>query len=822
MNLFNGERLISHERMEELKLLLNMTEDELRSQKGIIPIHPSFRVIATSHESDKLPQDYLEMFHFHSLPSMSVEMATILFRELVPGSDPHIIQKLVYFSKLLQTEGSHLNMSFGSREMLRTLQKVSLQDSIEAKASELYRTLCNCCLTSFIPSHTQRDFKELLEKAKLPSNSISLPKKHSSIQSKFNIHTANNTTDNDTAHLVPDVVFYQNKAQSIVIDELSSELSLGQHVLLIGNQGVGKNKLCDHLLQRLNLPRQYIQLHRDVTVQSITAQNTLKDGGLEIEDSCLIEAVRKGQVLVVDEADKAPREVVCVLKGLIDGEMVLPDGRKIVSTHSATWQNKHAYEEDKLIPIHENFRMIVLANRPNWPFQGNDFYGECGELFSCHAVTNPDKESQLAILRQYAPNISEKVLKNIVYAFDELRDYAEHGMIAYPYSTRECVSVAKHLSKFPNDSISTALSNVLAFDSYDEQAKQYITDTFKKYQLPLDSSVLHSNSRKVVNQIVPGNDELNMWIEYQNSRETTSPKHGKEDPDNTPHVGGNTWAGGTGGADTAGLGGKGGPYRLDKGHPVHQISDKEKQNISKEALEAARQMGQEELRKRLKDIDMKEYESNTYERYLSNVRTEIDQLRMIIEALQSKGKERVWMRNKSSGDLDDTKLVDALAGDRNVYKIRSESDTSHWKSNDKDKKYLHFVLDVSGSMYRFNGHDHRLERMMEIAVIIMESLTGFEDKLCYCISGHSGDTPKHSLVEFGRPPQNRKERYKVIERMVAFSQFCMSGDHTVEAARSATKSMAKITSDDDKFVFLFSDANFVSIIHRRWFINSNR
>lgn len=37
-------------------------------------------------------------------------------------------------------------------------------------------------------------------------------------------------------------------------------------------------------------------------------------------------------------------------------------------------------------------------------------------------------------------------------------------------------------------------------------------------------------------------------------------------------MGGNTWAGGTGGRDTAGLGGKGGPYRLDKGHNVHQVT----------------------------------------------------------------------------------------------------------------------------------------------------------------------------------------------------------------------------------------------------------
>lgn len=57
------------------------------------------------------------------------------------------------------------------------------------------------------------------------------------------------------------------------------------------------------------------------------------------------------------------------------------------------------------------------------------------------------------------------------------------------------------------------------------------------------------------------------------SLDVSSPKHGKEDPNNDPHVGGNTWAGGTGGRDTAGLGGKGGPYRLDKGHKVHQVNN---------------------------------------------------------------------------------------------------------------------------------------------------------------------------------------------------------------------------------------------------------
>ncbi len=49
------------------------------------------------------------------------------------------------------------------------------------------------------------------------------------------------------------------------------------------------------------------------------------------------------------------------------------------------------------------------------------------------------------------------------------------------------------------------------------------------------------------------------------------PKHGKVDPSGAPHVGGNTWAGGVGGRGTAGLGGVGGPYRLDAGHDVFQV-----------------------------------------------------------------------------------------------------------------------------------------------------------------------------------------------------------------------------------------------------------
>ena len=59
-------------------------------------------------------------------------------------------------------------------------------------------------------------------------------------------------------------------------------------------------------------------------------------------------------------------------------------------------------------------------------------------------------------------------------------------------------------------------------------------------------------------------DDRDLMIKRDQVGDMDSPKHGKIDPSGAPHVGGNTWAGGTGGRDTAGLGGIGGPYRLGR------------------------------------------------------------------------------------------------------------------------------------------------------------------------------------------------------------------------------------------------------------------
>ena len=90
-----------------------------------------------------------------------------------------------------------------------------------------------------------------------------------------------------------------------------------------------------------------------------------------------MKAVKSGHVLVVDEADKAPTSVTCILKTLVESkEMILSDGRRIVPPSTVIPNDSSG----KFIQMHPDFKMMVLANRPGFPFLGNDFFAALGTV----------------------------------------------------------------------------------------------------------------------------------------------------------------------------------------------------------------------------------------------------------------------------------------------------------------------------------------------------------------------------------------------------------------------------------------------------------
>ncbi|XP_067371715.1 von Willebrand factor A domain-containing protein 8 isoform X1 [Channa argus] len=1302
LDLYDGTKLLKWDRYQALKEQLQFNDQQLQ-ERSIFPIHPSFRVLAlaeppivgaspnsssssSSRGQQWLGPELLTMFLYHRVAPLAKAEEMDLIQGLTPNVPKEAAEQLLHLTHNLRKTNDptaqSLASSLSTRQLLRIFRRLSQYPN-----ESIAHAVNKACLSRFLPSlaraslqknltncHIQdppepaehiRDSTCTVTDGVLTIGSVSAPIYHPNEKMK-----------------VPDVLFYDNPQHMMVMEDMLKDFLLGEHLLLVGNQGVGKNKIVDRFLHLLNRPREYLQLHRDTTVQTLTLQPSVREGIITYEDSPLVKAVKLGHILVIDEADKAPTNVTCILKTLVEsGEMILADGRRIIS------DPREAKGRPNTIVMHPDFRMLVLANRPGFPFLGNDFFGALGDIFSCHAVDNPKPQAELAMLKKYGPDVPDATLHKLVAAFGELRSMADQGTITYPYSTREVVNIVKHLQKFPGEGLANVVRNVFDFDSYNKDTREVLIEALHKHGIPIgakpssvtlakelplpeltmtgywtinqggnarrkllcptetrpidvkgpvflrvqgypcirqesralsfseekahwqipmnevniicdvttkddvlyvatcnpvslysmkergdtihcmelydvfprtisgvwqpfvtvaalgspldgqvvlheeqSNTVLHLDSvtgavrrlvlssdseqpstrasnwwsskdeqgankmcsdfahknwllfykedgnqlevldvlegrvhsislpinlksvflvaedrwlllenstnkkflltkpmhmaaessevcqlhsinedsassakvsvpqmlsceqlpnenlsaaldQKIVspnrlladtgsfariivgfpdlmspnevysfkrpvdlsvmksaesgahmflrgglrsntpkrdncvsllsaNQVVralPPNKvplkevypkdvtppmtaaylevtDLNskkvkyipvprsmsvspytnwlskvsesdvliaalgsggvvtvdmggyvrLWetgldslqrslmewrnmigmedgrplqitIQRDSGLDVTAPKHGKIDANNAPHVGGNQWAGGTGGRDTAGLGGKGGPYRLDAGHKVYQVSQTEKDAVPEEVRRAARDMAEKAFKERLKQIDMSEYDAATYERFSNGVRRQVQSLRIILDSLQAKGKERQWLKNQALGDLDDAKIIDGLTGEKTIYKRRGELDPEPGSPQQKPKR-LRLLADVSGSMYRFNGVDGRLERSMEAVCMVMEALENYEHKFKYDVVGHSGDGYDIELVRADKVPKNNKERLKVLKTMHAHAQFCMSGDFTLEGTEASIKELAREEADEH-FVVVLSDAN---------------
>ncbi|XP_029314557.1 LOW QUALITY PROTEIN: von Willebrand factor A domain-containing protein 8 [Cottoperca gobio] len=1302
LDLYDGTRLLRWDRYQELKEQLQLSDQQLQ-ERSIFAIHPSFRVLAlaeppvvggspsSSRGQQWLGPELLTMFLYHSVSPMARAEETHLIQGLIRNVPNEAAEQLLHLTHSLRKTNDptaqSLASSLSTRQLLRICRRLS-----QYPEESLSRAVNKACLSRFLPSLARASLEKSLSNCSIQDSPD--PAEHTDFTClvKDDVLTIGSvsTPVYQTAEKmkIPDVLFYDNLQHMMVMEDMLKDFLLGEHLLLVGNQGVGKNKIVDRFLHLLNRPREYLQLHRDTTVQTLTLQPSVRDGIIMYEDSPLVKAVKTGHILVIDEADKAPTNVTCILKTLVEsGEMILADGRRIIS------DPREAEGRPDTIVMHPDFRMLVLANRPGFPFLGNDFFGALGDIFSCHAVDNPKPQAELAMLKQYGPDVPDATLQKLVAAFGELRSMADQGTITYPYSTREVVNIVKHLQKFPGEGLANVVRNVFDFDSYNKDTREVLIEALHKHGIPigakpssvnlakelplpevkmtgywtinqtgnarrkllcptetravdikgpvflrvhsypcsrqesralsfseekahwqlpmnevniicdvttkddvvyvatcnpvslysmkergekiqcielydvfpktisgtwqpfvtvaplgspLDGQVvlheeqsntvlhvdmetgavqrlmlspdadqsstrasnwwsskeqqgghkmcrdfshknwllfykedgnqldvldvlegqvhsislpinlksvflaaedrwllqetntnkkflltkpmhmgaeesgvcqLHSISEDAVssghgvssaeesvpqmlsceqlpnenlsaaldqkivspnriladtgsfarvvvgfpdlvspnevysfkrpvdlsvmkrsesganaflrgglqsgapkrdncvsllsaNQVVralPPNrvplkeiypkevtppmtaaylevTDLNskkvkyipvprsmtvspytswlskvsdsdvlladlgsggvvtvdmggyvrLWetgldtlqrslmewrnmigtedgrplqitIQKDSGLDVSAPKHGKVDANNAPHVGGNQWAGGTGGRDTAGLGGKGGPYRLDAGHKVYQVSQEEKDAVPEEVRKAAREMGEKAFKERLKEINMSEYDAATYERFSNAVSRQVQSLRIILDSLQAKGKERQWLKNQALGELDDAKIIDGLTGEKAIYKRRGELDPELGSPQQKPKR-LRVLADVSGSMYRFNGVDGRLERSMEAVCMVMEALENYEHKFKYDIVGHSGDGCDIELVRADKSPKNNKERLKVLKNMHAHAQFCMSGDFTLEGTDTSIKELAREEADEH-FVVVLSDAN---------------
>ncbi|KAF8056895.1 AAA domain-containing protein, partial [Lyophyllum atratum] len=789
---------------ENKRIVSEASSEELASGELSIA-HPSFRIISTASKSLPL-KDWLSDEHanmFFPIPSQPMDRREETDILRATGCPLHLIETLLTFAEKYRESMSEDNVLKNRKLGTRSLVRIARRLAVFPGEDDLNLIVSRSLLAEFLPAMERMNLDTLLAEAHIDLKTP-LYNANPVVQGRTLTFPASNTTGESVlqtsiplfdpsqdvegvASYVPHMDhFYDNSLQTGLMRDLAIDLELlGEHVVLLGNQGVGKNKIVDRLCQLLGRPREYIQLHRDTTVNQLMFTTSLEGGVLRYTDSPLLRAINFGRMIIIDEADKAPEHVVAIFRSLAgQGEMTLSDGRRVRPTR----------EREGDIAVHPNFRLILLANRPGYPFLGNHFLQVLGENFSAHSVTNPDLASERKLLEQMAPELNPDLILRLVGAFHDLRRGYDSGVLNYPYSLRELINLVRHITAYPDDSLGEALRNIFDFDIYKPETIDKLAEILEHHglQVPhLGLNAAREAAKKKVQdiQFQPTNTELD------------EPKEGVHD--DKEHSGGNTYAGGTGGRDTAGMGGRGGYKRLWKGGDIKQVPDALKEDIPDHIKEKAREMARQELQRRLEELDMSAAEAKGYGDILSATQAHLLSLHDLLEHLAAKEEERVWLKRQTDGELDDSRLTEGLTGEATVYKRRGMEKPELGRPQIKPKR-IRFIFDLSASMYRFQ-YDGRLQRSMETAAMLMETFERLSRKEKYVWD--SGDGPDIPLVLADKPPTELRDRWKVVEKMAMIPQYAFAGDYTVEAIEKGVNDVGKYDADD-WFVIAITDANF--------------
>ena len=488
----------------------------------------NFKCVAIGHPpTDKswITPEVKNMFHWVEATQLPSHELRGLLEEMFPALKRKVLSKLLALHERLDDITVD---SVAEKESLQlTLRRLKhICKRIEQRPSEIGNIVHSTLMTDFLPDWERGIIEKCISRSGIVmSNENTSPDSADSLKNL--VDSCKRSASNPL--LVPNPQFEENAGQSKVMRDILEAHCVGEKALLIcGYQGVGKNKIVDYLLRCINCEREYLQLHRDTTIQSLLISPSVEDGRVIYHDSPLVRAAREGRILVLDEADKAPLEVVAVLKGLIeDGQLSLPDGRMLCyreGNHTSDDHDTH----DTIIPIHKDFAIWALANPAGYPFHGNDLAREMSDVFSCHTVPPMDIDSHKRILMSYGDNVHPKMINKIVKTWEDLRVAHEEGTIIYPFSVRESVAVVKHLNTFPSDGIEDAIDNVISFDRLDRGLSKHLSGIFGKRGIAVFSEDYETNEKTL--------ERIQGGVSTPKTR-SSHPKHGKEDPNNDPHVG---------------------------------------------------------------------------------------------------------------------------------------------------------------------------------------------------------------------------------------------------------------------------------------------
>ncbi len=151
---------------------------------------------------------------------------------------------------------------------------------------------------------------------------------------------------------------------------LVSDVSMGRHVLIVGERGWGKTHAARQLVEAVGMSGRsvLVQTYEDLSARDLLQRRSTDGRGDTIwQDSEVVRAAKEGGVVILDGVDQLkPGCIAALQRLLVDGDTELPDGTRLVCP--GRWEILQRKSSNagslKMVATHPLFRVVAVGQSP--------------------------------------------------------------------------------------------------------------------------------------------------------------------------------------------------------------------------------------------------------------------------------------------------------------------------------------------------------------------------------------------------------------------------------------------------------------------------
>lgn len=209
-----------------------------------------------------------------------------------------------------------------------------------------------------------------------------------------------------------------------LLSDIAKFINLKQPVLIEGDTGVGKTSAFRHLAHLTQSPYRRLNLNGSTTVDEFVGKVMLDKDGTYWVDGVLIDAMRKGHWLVLDEINAALPEILFVLHSLLDD-----DGYVVL-----------AEKDGEVVRPHDNFRVFATMNPSEGQYSGTKELNQAFlDRFAKMTIDFPTLAQERKMVEGRYPKlqyVTKDKLTNMLKYVGEMRTAYKNGAQEFLVSPR--------------------------------------------------------------------------------------------------------------------------------------------------------------------------------------------------------------------------------------------------------------------------------------------------------------------------------------------------------------------------------------------------